>query len=399
MSERRTQDLRKNVIGDMFPLNQIIIFMALTVLSCTFLPVGIMSLFSANATPVYILIPAYALLVSGAAFLFLIIKRSWYTPLLSLVVLFIYSLTKSPVICAIVTAVLLSFILCGYMCSILKGGANWFLLMLPVLSYIGAFALCGDPIFSLISIIPLSASALVGMLHRKRVERKAIIITSSAVLLSLIALFALLVLGINGKLSLSAINQGILNARETAISFMQNYTLTINGIAIAMFDPELVEIFIIGLFNILPAIIVCSAFIIIYISHSLQITLYERTDFDLMITEKTSKINMSIYAACIFPLSYILSLSTDVSGNATLLGVVTKNLFIILVPGLFISGLSSVGDMLKKKRGIGVLLVLVLALAAFMLRQYIIEIVAAFGAVYIIITNIDAWAQKHYANK
>lgn len=399
MSGKNVTASRVNIINGTYPLNQMILFTALAILSCTFLPVGILSLLSRASVPVYVLIPAYALLASGVVFLFTVIRRSLYTFILSLSVFFIYSITGSPILPAIITAVLLSSLFCGYMCSVLGGSANWFLLLLPTLSYIGAYALCGDPVFSLLSLIPLSSGAVVGLLHKKKVDRKTVTVVSSAVLLCLISLFSALILYRSGDLNVTSINGLILSARDTAIKFMQSYTLTLGGVPIAVFDPELIELFIINFFNIIPAMAVCTAFIIIYVSHSLQIILYERTDFDLMISEKTSKIDISIYAAGVFLISYILSLSTDVAGNATLLTVVTKNLFIILVPGLFLSGIYSVGDMLKKKSSGGIIAVLFLTLAAFVFRQYIIQIVAAFGAVYIIITNIDSWAQKHYAKK
>ena len=81
------------------------------------------------------------------------------------------------------------------------------------------------------------------------------------------------------------------------------------------------------------------------------------------------------------------------------MSVVAGNLRLMLTPGLLIVGIGSLSAILRKLRGLGFFVLLFLFVAIFTLSDYIVLILAAIGAVYIIVTAIDEWAQKHYSKK
>ncbi len=385
-------------INDIFPIDKIIIFVFLIIVSCAYLPAAILSI-GTKQIPLYIQIPAYLLIGALISFLFLIVKKMWYSILFTLLVFFLYSYTQSPLLPAMLAAILLLFSLGGFVSSICKGKVYLLLSLIPLLSYVGAYALTGSLIYSLIALIPIPSAMLMGVLHKKRVGRTAMIATASAVLLTLCAAFALLLLFKNGTVSVEYVRALINVARENVIYFMKNFTVDVGGTPTNIFVAEYVDMFVTHIFNLLFSVAVCASFVIIFFSHSIQMILYERTDYDLLVTEKTSKITMSIYAAGIFIICYILSLSTDVAGNPDILSAISQNLCIILTPGLFIVGLEAVGALMKKLRGLGFFLILLLMIGILALSEYILDIMAGLGAVYIIIKAIDKWAEKHYIQK
>lgn len=387
-----------NKLDEIFPLQKIIVFVFLLILSCVYLPCAVLSL-GYQQTPVYFTLPAYLLVGASIAFLFLIIKKLLYSISCAIAIFFLYSYTLSPILPAAVAAIVLIFAIGGYLSSICAKKTYPLLILLPAVSYLGAYALTGRWEISLLAIAPLLASIIQGVLQRKNTQRKTIILASSITFLALLAAFAALLLYLNGKLSYTVIQTEIDVIRNGISEYMKNLSVELEGATVDLFENEYVDLFVTQVFNMLPSLVVVLTFATIYFSHSMQLAMYKSTDFDLMVTQKTTQISMSVYAASAFVLSYILSLSTDVSGSPDMLGVVAGNLCIILLPGLFIVGVDSFTIIIRKLKGFGFFAVLLLFVAFFMLSSYILYIVAAIGAFYIIVTSIDQWAKNHYSKK
>lgn len=383
-------------IDDIFPFKRLIIYTFLLLLSCVYLPCAA-TLPRLFETPVLFNIMAFVLTVSGLIFMFTEIKKLGYTIIISVLIFFLYSYKRSFLIPAIFVAAMFIFTLGSYICSLCSKKTYILIALIPVVVYLGSYALTGDRICSLISLIPIPSLILQGVLHKKNAERKTIIVSSVAALIAMCAGFAALLLKIYGRLSISGISETVSATRESIIYFMKNFSVDTGKETVNIFASEYVDAFVTQSFNMLPAIIIVAFLILIYVCHSLQIRLYLRTDFDLLVTEKNSRITMSIYAACIFVLSYILSFSTDTAENTDLLGAVAGNLRVILTPGMFIVGFDALGAILRRFRGFGFMLMLILILSIFLLSQYIILIMAALGAVYVIVTSVDSWAKKHYS--
>ncbi len=387
-------------LDEIYPLRKIIISAFLLALCCVYLPCAALSIGYPQA-PLHFSIPAYLIIVGGIAFLFVMIKRLIYAISCSVIILSLYYLTLSPILPATFAAVVLTFTIGAYLSSVCTKKLYPALALLFVVSYIGALAMTGDWAVSLLAIVPLPAAIIQGILQRKSYERKSIILASSLTFLALLAGVVALLLHLNGSLSYTAIQADVENARYSISVYLENMFAQFGEEVYAVISRdelnEYIDSLLVRTFNMLPAIITVATFVLVFISHSLQLLMYQSTDYDLLITPKTLKINMSVYAASAFVLSYILSLSTDVAGRPSLLGVVSGNLCLILLPGLFIVGIESFGIIVKKLRGFGFFAVLMMLVALFMLTSYVLYIVAAIGAFYIIITSIDQWAKKHYS--
>lgn len=385
-------------IDDIFPVRRIIIYTFLLLLSCVYLPCAAALPFLFG-TPLLFGIMAFVLTVSGVIFMFTEIKKLGYTVVVCVLIFFSYSYTRSFLVPAVIVALLFAFTLGSYIFSLCSKKTCALFFLIPIAAYLGAYSLTGDGIISLISLIPIPSVILQGALHKKNSDRTTIIVSSVFALTAACTGFAVLLLKLYGKLSIAGISEAVSEAREGIIHFMKNLSVDTGGGAINVFATEYVDAFVSQFFNMLPAVIIVAFLVLIYVCHSLQIRLYLRTDFDLLVTEKSSRITMSIYAACIFAIAYILSFSTDTAGNTDLLGAAAGNLRVILTPGFFIVGFDAIGAILRRLRGIGLILMLLLAVAVFALSQYIILIMAAIGAVYIIVTSVDTWAKKHYSQK
>ncbi len=386
-------------LDEIFPLQKIIVCIFLLAVCCVYLPCAALCVGYTEA-PLHFFIPAYIIVAAGIAFLFIMVKKLLYAISCTVIIVSLYYLTFSPILPAAVAAIVLIFTIGAYLSSICSKRLYPWLILLPIVSYIGAFGMTGNWAVSLLAIVPLSASIIQGILQRKNSERKNIILVSSITFLALLAGVVALLLYINGKLSYAAIQADIDIIRNSLSDYLKNMSFELEGetFELATEDmAEYIDALILKTFNMLPALITVVTFAIVYLSHSLQFSMYQSTDYDLLITPKTAKISMSIYAASAFVLSYILSLSTDVAGRPDLLGVVAGNLCIILLPGLFIVGVDSFAIIVKKLRGFGFFAILLLLSAFLMLSSYALYIVAAIGAFYIIITSIDQWAKKHYS--
>lgn len=388
----------REMLDEVFPLRKIIIFAFLLAVSCVYLPCAILSI-GYQQTPVQFIIPAYIIIGGGIVLLFTVIKRLIYSISCAIILFFLYSYTASPILPAIAAAIVLIFTIGGFLSSICAKKLYPLLALFPIVSYIGAFGMTGDWLISLLAVIPLLAAITQGILQRKNAERKTIILISTVVFVSLLAGVAALFLHLTGRLSFAAIKSDISFFRDTLASQLKSMYVGLDGEAVELLDPDYIDALVLHTFNMLPALITVVTFAVIYFSHSLQLTMYQNTDYDLLITPKTTKINMSIYAASAFVLSYILSLTTDVAGRPSMLGVVSGNLCIILLPGLFLVGIDSFSLIVRKLRGLGFIIIILLLVAFIALSSYALYIVAAIGAFYIIITSIDKWAKKHYSGK
>lgn len=383
-------------LDEIYPLQKIIIFAFLLVLSCVYLPCAVLS-FGYQQTPVYFSILAFLLVGASIAFLFVVVRRLFLAIGCTIVIFFLYSYTFSPILPAVAAAIVLIFTLGGFLSSVCTRKLYPLLILLPVVSYIGAYAMTGRWEYSFLAIVPIPAAIAQGILQRKNAERKTIVLSSSLIFLGLLAGVVALLLYLNGRLSFSAIQADISTIRDGLAGYLKDMSVELEDAAMELFSDEEIDLLITQTFNMLPAIITVSTFAVVYLSHSLQLETYKSTDFDLLITQKNTKINMSIYAASAFVLSFILSLSTDVAGYPNMLGIVSGNLCIMLIPGLFIVGIESLPKIIKKLGVFGFFALLLLLVAFLALSTYIFYMVAAIGAFYIIITAIDEWAKKHYS--
>lgn len=385
-------------IDDIFPMQKIILFTFFTMLSCIYIPCAVLSLLS-SFNPIYLDLIAFLVVGCGVTFLFFAVKRLGIAISSCIVLFFFYSYTESPIIPALIAAVVLSLALGGFLTSICPKKYSALTLLLIPTTYFGALGLTGDATVSLVAIAVSAAAITLGFLQRKNTERKSIILYSSAVFILVVTGMTALLLSSFGLLSEKGISDLILSARDSLSEYMKSLSIDMHGEAVPAFEAEYIDLYLSQVFNLIPAIFTVSVFVIIYFAHSLQLSVYKSCDFDIMVTQKTVKINMSIYAAIIFVASYILSLSTDTAGHPDMLGTVCSNLNLILTPGLFLVGFDGLRAILIKLRALGFILLLLLCAAVFLLSSYIILIMSAIGAFYIIILAIDEWAKKHYLRK
>ena len=337
------------------------------------------------------------LIGAGFAFLILVVKRIKYTLLLGGACILLNYFTGSEILSALIVAVILTLCLGAFISSICPKRYFLLLLLIPIASYFGAYLMVGDPIFSLFAILLLPASFCMGMMQRKNSERKLTVAYTTVVLILCFVGVITLLLYRWDMLSVAAVSERIDLIREDIIEQMKALSVEVGGQATSIFKTELVEAAVISTFNTLPALVVTTAMVIIYFANSVQLSIYAQEGLDIFITEKSKRISMSVMSAVVFVVAYVLSLSTDVSGNTDMLGAVGANLRLILTPGLFLCGTESVAMLTKKAKAGGCLLFIGLILLFVLLSAYIFLIIAAVGAIHIIVKAIDSWAKDHYS--
>ena len=367
------------------------VFCLMTVICSAFIPVAL----SGVARSV-INIWSFAIIAAGIAFMFMLVRRMALSIIVCLFSFYTLYLLPDPTFTAVCMSAMLIFVLGTTVCSIYPKKRIALLLTVPAVAYLGAFALTRDPILSLSALIFIPSAASAGIMQRKCAQRKTVIATCSIILILIALGIGAGILYVNGMLDRSSILALVDGARDWTLDTLSGIRLDAGGEVIELFDASLLPEAVDTLFNVLPGLIVASLFVVYYFFHSILFALYRSEDLDLFINSKTSSVQMSTISAVLFVTAYIFSFTTDSAGNLDLVSAVAENLRIILTPGLLLAGIDAVGALLRKLR-IGGLFFIILIIAAFMwLSDYILLLLAALGAIFIIVRAVDEWAKEHY---
>ncbi len=235
-------------------------------------------------------------------------------------------------------------------------------LLIPVAGYGLSLLLTGSFFGSCAVLLPLPATVVLAIGTRRSAAggngpgRVGVIcVTSVALCLSFAAAAALILYEANGSLSLAALTEALDGLRADMTAFILSAAAE-TEVTEELFSPEVAENMVNALINLLPGYLIAASNIFAAIAQNLQLAGLETNALGGSLAPRVRLFRMSFISCILFFLCYIIMIISGAEAS-TLTGTVAQNLYLVLLPGLGLSGLIRVSRFLARKlrSGIGCL--------------------------------------------
>ena len=252
---------------------------------------------------------------------------------------------------------------CAYLITVVR--LPYLVLLLPFAAGAVAFLLGADVLVCLLSLAFLPAAALLAVATVKGSDRTtAICYTIAGLLLSLVAVLLILVYQEYGHVGRGAIVgyvDALRNGTLQTLVLLRNELLATmsqavqdaatkeayDSLAVMMSDETLSDLVSI-VFNILPAMAVVLCSIVAYEAQGMLNAVYYNTGLRQVVTPSSRIFTMSVTAAVIYLLTFILSL---VIPSSSIISAAVQNICLMLLPGFCVLGIQSAFVSLARAKG------------------------------------------------
>ena len=252
---------------------------------------------------------------------------------------------------------------CAYLITVVR--LPYLVLLLPFAAGMLAFLLGSDILVCLLSLAVLPAAALLSIATVKGSDRTtAICYTIAGLLVSLVAVLLILVYQEYGHVGRSAIVgyvDALRNGTLQTLVLLRNELLATmsqavqdaatkeayDSLAVMMSDETLSDLVSI-VFNILPAMAVVLCSIVAYEAQGMLNAVYYNTGLRQVVTPASRIFTMSVTAAAIYLLTFILSL---VIPSSSIISAAVQNICLMLLPGFCVLGIQSAFVSLAQAKG------------------------------------------------
>lgn len=286
--------------------------------------------------------------------------------------------------------------LAALICSA-KGSRIFLIASLPVVSYALSFAVTADPLIALSALAVYLPAIPIGLTARFKGTMTTSTVAGASVLSAMIAgLAALTLYGLYGEISAAVIDSIIEEFTAMTIAYTKESFALVEGVE---YTPAIEKALILGIdttVNILVGLVIALCVCASYCAVKLKNNLFSAYGVDEHISEAATTLSVSISAAAIFSLSFVLSFALDSANRSSLLAVICTNVCIVLAPGLALMGVRAIKAAPKRFGAGGVLLSFALTLAIAILFIASPLLLSLIGAIYIILRAIDLWAKDFY---
>lgn len=269
----------------------------------------------------------------------------------------------------------------------------------PAVIYLISFSMTLDPITSVFSFLFVPALLALGISGRLRAGRTSSI---CSVIITVIATAALIagIYAVIKHVSLSDVRAAVEDIRNNLVDefirALTEYEESIGeaGAVSSSLDRNALVSMLGQAINLLPAIAIVSVSVFSFLANSSCLDLLKNASFPEKLTPAMQTFEMSMASGIIFFVAFAFSLTTSDAGNPNLLSFIGLNVFIILMPGLIISGYASIMSLLAKRPGGAPGLTLLVFLFIVIFYYIAIFVLAFWGAAAVIIKNVAAWSEK-----
>ena len=286
--------------------------------------------------------------------------------------------------------------LAALICSA-KGSRISLIVSLPVVSYALSFAVTADPLIALSALSVYLPAIPIGLTSRFKGTMTTSTVAGASVLSAMIAgLAALTLYGLYGEISAAVIDSIIEEFTAMTIAYTKESFALVEGVE---YTPAIEKALILGIdttVNILVGLVIALCTCASYCAVKLKNNLFSAYGVDEHLSVAATTLSVSISAAAIFSLSFVLSFALDSANRSSLLAVICTNVCIILAPGLALMGVRAIKAAPKRFGAGGVLLSFALTLAIAILFIASPLLLSLVGAIYIILRAIDLWAKDFY---
>lgn len=301
-----------------------------------------------------------------------------------LIVLFAYVvyMGKSPLTVAMIltTAVLVTMVGLGFsaacvILSIIVGISSlsylftavrrgWLFAPIPFVGFAIAFAITKNFEISLTALLFLPAAAMLAfstLAHRGKTA--SVCAALIGLILTILTALCALIYKVQGTLSLETIKSFFDLLREEVVQsffvFRSAYFEALESTGVTQDDAMLAQIrgmlsddmlrnMVGQIFNLLPAIVTVVCSILAFEAQTLQNATYRTTGLRLVLTLEARIFTMSVTAAVLFVLAFLVQLIAPATSMA---GAVAQNIGIIFVPGFCAVAVSDILAIMIKMRG------------------------------------------------
>jgi hypothetical protein len=268
-------------------------------------------------------------------------------------------------------------------------GATVSLVVTPILTYLSCLALTQDPMVSCLSLICFPAALGIGLAKRRGAALSTVCIT--ATLFTLVGLGAAMV----GDLIISygyfspELVLELLSISENIASDLLKAAFENAGTAITDAVMGNIADTLSAAINLIPGMVGTGILIMAYLAESICRHAAEAADCD----GGDGSLSYSTLSAIMFVIFYVVSFTTNASGNIAFAAVVCANLSMMLMPGLLVVGTRALGQTIFKLGMIGLILAAAVIFVSFSFSLYIL---ALFGAAYTVIVNVNTWSKDKF---
>ena len=321
------------------------------------------------------------------------IKRFFVLAILAIMASFVISLTGSTVALATALGPIFSIALIATVMS--RKGCRAIIpaIVIPIMTYGLALTLTADFILALSSLCTLPVAIALGIANKRGASKSSATLTGTVVMSIIsIAAIALGIYATHNSLSIEIVKTA---SNDFAKAFYDYCEVTIRAAGNEI-TPEIKQIISAStdtVINMIPGIIVASAYVTSYICQSMAVSLSDRIGED---APKDNYITADVCTAAVFILAYVFSFSSGASSGISIESVVGSNIALMLTPCLFVVGLRSLKMMPYKLGFIGLLFSIATIVMLFVSESSAFTVFALAGAIYTLIASTDAWAKQHY---
>lgn len=316
--------------------------------------------------------------------------------------LFFISFMGSPIIPALMIGTVFAIGTGSALFSMEKRVGIIFAVMLPLASYGLSFLASGNAFISAAS-LPLYIPAIVmSIASRKKIGKAPCILAPSIAAILLIATGILASIYFTfGSISLTVIYKAMSNLNVNLAAIMLSIIDHFGQTAITGATINSAYALIENILNLAPGLISTLCIVLTYISYSIRCLILNSTDPEKYSSDLSEKITASPASALIYVVCFLLSLTTSSSGGTSFVAVVAANLCYMLLPLLAFMGWEAIQKLVSKFFFFGLLISISLTIVLFWLSSTasmsVLLLLALLGAVYIILTCVEKWANENYS--
>ena len=321
------------------------------------------------------------------------VKRFFILAVLAVLASFVISLTGSTIALATAIGPIFSIALTSSVISKKDQSSVLPAIIIPIITYGLALVITADFILALLSLCTAPVAITLGIANKRGAPKSSATLAGTIVISTIsIAAITAAIYVTYGGLSVEMVRAA---SDDFAKVLYDNCEVAISAAGNAI-TPEIKQIISAStdtVINIVPGIIVASAYVAAYICQSMSVSLSDRFGEE---PPKDNYITADVCTAAVFIIAYLFSFSSGASSGVSIESVVGSNIALMLTPCLFVVGLRSLKMMPYKLGIIGLLFSIATIVMLFISESSAFTVFALAGAIYTLISSTDAWAKRHY---
>lgn len=365
-------------------------------LSLTYLASSLMLPFILSYEDKAATVAAYAVLMLCAVVLFISAKKTSHAVWLTVLAIFLSYFVGSPILPALIFGIIIG---CASASALFCSHSKVSLAAI-LCSAAGSYAIClvvsEDPILSLFSLAILIPAFFFALSTKK----KAGLTASVAICGGLLSLAAALVLVYRMQYLYGSV--GIESISLAADSFVDAFMYYVKLAMVRVYELEITSAMnteLLGIaesfVNLSLGLVIACGLTLAYFSHLVRKNLFYSYGLDEYLSPEATLLTVSVPAAVIFLVAYLLSFATSAEGGLSIIAIIGNNVAIMLTPCLILKGIAAL-KALPLRLGFWGILISGGIIIFILLSPSALSLLALVGAFFVLIVSIDRWAKDHF---